>query len=170
MTAIYYLSVWVHILAATVWIGGMGFIVLVVVPLLRQPSSREWAATFLHRSGLRFRTVGWICLGLLVGTGAVNMWFRGLRWGDLLAGRLENNPALRALACKLVLVAIVLAVSAFHDFYVGPKATELLQHAPGSPAAARFRRRASMLGRVNALLSLMILFLAVLLARGGLPW
>jgi putative copper export protein len=170
MTALYYLSVWLHVLAAAVWIGGMAFIVLVVVPLIRQPSSRDWAASFIHRSGLRFRAVGWVCLALLVVTGAVNMGFRGLRWGELFTTGYAGNPIGRALMWKLILVAGVLVVSAVHDFRIGPRATELWQQDPASPEAARFRRLAGIFGRINALLALAIVLLAVMVARGGWPW
>ena len=57
MHALYLLSVWIHILAATVWIGGMSFLVLVVVPWLRR-GGRVEAAVFLRETGERFRNVG----------------------------------------------------------------------------------------------------------------
>jgi hypothetical protein len=41
-----------------------------------------------------------------------------------------------------------------------------MQAEPGSPAALALRRRAALLGRANALLSLVIMTLALLLVRG----
>lgn len=169
MLLLYDLSVWIHILAAATWIGGMAFLVFVIVPLLRMPEYRERAAALVHRSGLKFRAVGWICLGTLIITGTFNMWFRGLHWADFFNGSYAQNPVARALGLKLLLVAGVLAVSAVHDFYVGPRATLLWQNDPSSKEAMRFRRQAAMLGRVNALLALAIVFLAVALVRGGIP-
>ena len=58
MHALYLFSVWLHILAATAWIGGMFFLVLVVVPWLRRGNERQDAATFLQETGERFRAVG----------------------------------------------------------------------------------------------------------------
>lgn len=168
MPTLYLVSVWVHVLAATLWVGGMAFLVLVVVPLLRAPESRATAAKFIHTSGLRFRSVGWICFAIFIATGSFNMWVRGLRWADFFNGSYRENPIARTLAMKLVLVAVVLCVSAVHDFWIGPRATELWQSAPDSAEATRFRKRAAMLGRVNALLALAIVFLAVALVRGGL--
>lgn len=66
--ALYLFSVWVHILAATVWIGGMLFLVLVIVPWLRR-GGRADPALFLRETGERFRNVGWTCFGLLLVTG-----------------------------------------------------------------------------------------------------
>ncbi len=65
MHSLYLLSVWVHILAATVWIGGMLFLVLVVVPWLRK-GTRSDAAVLLRETGERFRNVGWICFVVLL--------------------------------------------------------------------------------------------------------
>ena len=74
------------------------------------------------------------------------------------------GPPDRPLAGKLTLVAAMLAISVVHDFFLGPKATQLT---PGSPESVAFRRRASWLARVNALLGLVVVWAAVLLARGG---
>lgn len=169
MTLLYELSVYVHILAACAWVGGMAFLVVVIVPLLRGQELSEVAAAFVQRSGERFRTLGWICLGTLVLTGTFNMWFRGIHWADFFDGAFVHNPIARPLALKLLLVAGVLAVSAFHDFYVGPRATRLWKQDPGSDEAKRARKRAALFGRVNGTLSLIIVLLAVFVVRGGFP-
>ena len=46
-----------HILAAIVWIGGMSFLVLVVVPWLRKKGGGTDAGRFLRETGERFRNV-----------------------------------------------------------------------------------------------------------------
>jgi hypothetical protein len=140
-----------------------------MVPLLRSPEYRERAAELVRRSMLKFRVVGWICLGTLIATGSYNMWVRGLRWSSFFNGSYQQNPIARALGWKLLLVAVVLVVSAVHDFYIGPRATLLWSQAPDSRDALRFRKLAGTFGRVNALLALAIVFLAVMLVRGGLP-
>jgi len=58
---------------------------------------------------------------------------------------------------------------AIHDFSVGPKATAALQRDPGSAESEALRRRASLMGRGDALLSLLLVALAVTLVRGW-PW
>jgi uncharacterized membrane protein len=162
---IYMLSVWLHILAAAIWIGGMGFLVFAIVPVLRLPGLRDSAAKLIHETGMRFRRVGWICLWLLLLTGSYNMYYRGLRWGELYAS--DADAVTRALGYKLLLVGLTFLVSGIHDFYVGPKATLAWQEAPDSPTATAFRKRAAQLGRMNALFALAILYFAVRLVRGG---
>lgn len=169
MNGLYTFSVWLHIFMAMLWIGGMGFLVLVIVPELRKPGAdRASMAALVHSLGVRFRTVGWIALSTLLLTGSYNMAVRGLRWADVFSAEGWSNPTVRALGIKLVLFAVVLGVSAVHDFRIGPRATETMLRAPDSKDAARLRTTASRMGRLNALLALAILWLAVLVVRGGL--
>lgn len=166
---LYTLSVWLHIFAATLWIGGMGFLVFVIVPELRKPgANRASMANLVHALGVRFRTLGWLALGTLLLTGSYNMTVRGIKWADVFSAEGWQNPTVRALGIKLSLFAIVLLVSGVHDFKVGPRATEVWQREPDSAAATRLRKMASHMGRINALLALAILWLAVLVVRGGL--
>jgi putative copper export protein len=168
MHALYLLSVWVHILAASVWIGGMLFLVLVVVPWLRRGGRKE-AAVFLRETGERFRNVGWTCFGLLLVTGTFNLWMRGVRLGDFTRAEWLSSPFGKTVLVKLSAFALVLAVSAVHDFVVGPRATRAIAAAPGSAASRLARRRASRLGRINVALALVLVAAGVMLVR-GVPW
>jgi copper resistance protein D len=58
----------------------------------------------------------------------------------------------------------MLAVSAIHDFVLGPAAG---REPAGSDRATTLRRRAALLARVNALVGLLLVVAAVRLARGG---
>lgn len=165
MHAIYILSVWLHILAAITWIGGMSFLVLVVVPWLRRGDGAV-ASTFLRETGLRFRSVGWICFSILVVTGTYNLWVHGVRFGDFVDPAFLGSSFGSALVLKLGLFAVVLVVSAIHDFLLGPRAVLAIEADPRSAEAQRIRRRASLLGRLNAILAVVIVALAVVLVRG----
>lgn len=149
-----------------VWLGGMIFLALVLVPIVRLPVASGLSGLLVHHVGLRFRNVGWICLGLLVLSGIVNLTYHGYGWGDLLDGRLWQGPFGHLLGVKLLLVAAVLVLSAIHDFRIGPRATALMQEQPGSPETERARRLAGWFGRVNLVLALAIVFLGVMLVRG----
>lgn len=168
MYALYVTSVWLHILAATTWIGGMLFLVLVVVPWLRR-GDRARAAAFLRETGNRFRNVGWACFAVLVVTGTFNLYVRGVRPGDFLRPEWRASGLGRAVSCKLLAFAAVLAVSAVHDFIVGPRATVAVEADPSSPRAQKLRRVAALLGRLNVLLALALVAFAVFIVRGW-PW
>lgn len=165
MHALYILSVWLHVLAAITWVGGMFFVVLVVVPWLRR-GGRAHASVFLRETGVRFRTVGWTSFVIVLLTGTFNLWVRGVRLSDFAQVAWRSSPFGRAVLVKLGVFALVLLVSAVHDFSLGPRATVAIAKDPTSAEAERFRRRASVLGRLNALLALALVALGVILVRG----
>jgi len=165
VTALYELSVWLHILAATAWLGGMFFLVLVVVPWLRTRDG-AMAGAFLRETGTRFRTVAWACFAVLLVTGALNLLARGVRPGDLVSPAWHASPFGRAVMLKLTLFAATLVVSALHDFRLGPRAADALDRDPTSAEATRLRRLASLLGYIDAVLALALVATAVIIVRG----
>lgn len=158
---LYQLSVFVHILSAIVWIGGMLFLALVIVPTTRGLPPAERTALF-GAVGRRFRTVGWVCIGLLLVTGVVNTTYRGVTWENVLTTELWGSPFGRVLALKLGVVAIMLGLSIYHDFVIGPRSVRSVI----GPEALRLRRLASYIGRAEALLALLVVALAIMLVRG----
>ncbi len=168
MRALYLLSVWLHILAAITWIGGMVFLVLILVPVIRRPIYHGIASDLIQQAGRRFRWIGWICLGLLILSGTFNLAYRGFGWADLWSGRLWQGPFGRTLGIKLLLVSAILVLSVLHDFVVGPRAMVVWRANPGSPEALRLRQQAGWIGRINLLLALVVIALGVVLVRGGI--
>lgn len=166
MHSLYLLSVFLHVVAAAIWVGGIAFLVLVVVPWLRT-SGQAVAPSFLRETGLRFRRIGWYCFATLVATGTFNLWVRGVTWASFADPAWLASPFGRAVLAKLGLFACILAVSLAHDFLVGPRATQALASGEPAPTVATLRRRASLLGRMNGLLALAIVLAAVVLVRGA---
>lgn len=165
MRTLYLANVVLHVLAALVWLGGMFFFALVVAPVLRRVESAATRAELFRAAGERFRTVGWICVALLLLTGTLNLYFRGILDVETLgSGAFWASPYGRALGWKLAGVAGMLAISAVHDFVHGPAASRLQ---PGSAEAAEARRRAALWARLNALAGVVVVVAAVRLARGG---
>lgn len=148
---LYIFSVWVHLLAAMLWLGGMLFLIFVLVPALRGESG-ELRGRLVDTVGLRFRTVGWICLLLLLLSGSANILLRGYS----LTGTL--------LIAKLALFGVILVLSFIHDFVIGPRATRAM--ASGSEDAEKLRRLSAIIGRINTLLALAVVALAIKLVRG----
>lgn len=166
MHALYYASVVLHVLAAITWIGGMFFLMLVVVPWLRG-RDRASAALFLRETGARFRTIGWACFAILLVTGSFNLWVRGVRFASFVDPTWLGSSFGHIVVLKLSLFVAVLALSAVHDFVHGPRATRAIQADPRSAQSERLRKVASQLGRLNAVLALMLVLLAVAIVRGS---
>jgi uncharacterized membrane protein len=165
MSIWYYVNVTIHVLAAMLWLGGMLFLGVVGAPVLRAVEPPELRQTLFHQLGLRFRAVGWWAIGVLLVTGVINLYFRG--WLDASAplgqSAFWRSGTGHALMAKLTAVAVMLIVSAIHDFGIGPRAGREIA---GSPRALDLRRRAALLARVNALVGVVVVIAAVRLARG----
>lgn len=163
--SLYHLNVTVHVLAALLWLGGMFFLAVVGAPVLRKVEPPTLRATLFRELGAAFRNVGWACIVVLLLTGVANLWFRGLLSWDVLGdpGFWDSRYG-GALSWKLLAVTVMVGASAVHDFWLGPAASRL---APGSAAALRYRGWASWLARVNAIVGILLVVVAVRLARGG---
>jgi putative copper export protein len=131
-----------HVGAALTWVGGMLFVALVLVPVTRRLEDPGLRRRLMHEAGLRFRTVGWVAMGVLVATGLINLWLR---------------PELLTLTrfwVKAALVVVAIVLSAAHDFVLGPRAGR-----PDAPPS--LRPAASWLARVNLLLVLVVVYLGL---------
>lgn len=166
MHSVYLVSVWLHIVAAMTWLGGMLFLVTVIVPLLRKPDMRARAAELFHLFGIRFRLVGWVALSTLVVTGVLNLVCRGFSLRQMLSGEVFAGRWGATLALKLSFVGAVLTMGLVHDFWLGPRAVRLAREGASPQVRERWRRMASMLGRATLLIALAIVALAVGLVRG----
>jgi putative copper resistance protein D len=166
--SVYAFSVWLHVVAAATWVGSMIFFTAVAVPVLRRKELRDAAPGLMRLLGVRFRVLGWIALGILVATGATNLYFRGVGWSLLFNRVFWSTPFGSALGWKLVFVAFVVVATAAHDVLAGRNALAALEREPSSPQGVRARRIASWLGRAVLLASLAILFFATALVRGFL--
>ena len=166
MPPLYFVSVVVHVLAAMLWVGGMLFLGLVGAPVLRGVEPSALRQQLFRDLGLRFRAVGQLAIAILIGSGAVNLHYRGwLQWDGVLGEpAFWRTGAGQTLAAKLLGVAVMLVLGGFHDFVLGPAAARA---APDSPRALVLRRRAALLARVNALVGVAVVVAAVRLVRGG---
>lgn len=163
--SLYYLNVTIHVFAALLWLGGMFFLAVVGAPVLRNVEPAELRSMLFRKLGEQFRVVGWVAIAVLLVTGTINLYLRGvlsvavLGSADFWATRYGT-----ALAWKLAAVAGMLVVQAIHDFIVGPAATRI---PPGSAAMLPMRRKAALLARLSAVFGIIVVIAAVRLARGG---
>ncbi len=162
----YHLSVFVHILAAIFWIGGMLFTAVVLVPASRHRLLKNKKGAFFTLVGKKFSRISWVLFILLIITGVTNLLARGYTFSSLITATFWNSYLGSKLFIKLHLFAAVLIISGIHDFYAGPKAAELMDEQPESAKTKRMRKLSSWLGRINLLLGLGILYYAMRLLRG----
>ncbi len=164
----YHLNVWLHILLAAIWTGGLVYTAAVVVPFAVQHEKAE-RQRILRGLARRFRPLAWISVVLLFITGVLNL---GLRPVPITPGQLLRGDAFDArevgqdiatwLPWKLVLVFIMIALMAFHDI----TSIRAARRFEGSQDSAPGNRAGSMAAAVATLVALAVLYVSVRLVRG----
>lgn len=119
MRGVYLASVWLHIVAAMTWVGGMVLFVAAVMPYFRRRPEDD-RARFLEWFGARFRAVSWWCFGILIATGTFNLWARGVQVGDVLRPEWRASAFGSRVLIKLTLVAIAIFVTTAHERIANP--------------------------------------------------
>jgi putative copper export protein len=106
--------------------------------------------------------MGWIALILLLLTGLYNMHYRGVAFSQLMEGAYNQ-----LFFMKLSLFAMVIATSAYHDFYIGPRSIKLMAEQNGNnEITKRYVRTARIVGELNLLLALVAVALGIIIVRG----
>lgn len=154
MNTWYHISVWLHIIGVSFWIGGMLFLPLVLLPGIKNHPDRS---NLLMVTGLKFRFFGYIMLSLLLITGITNAYLRGidLSWKFLIISRYG-----KLMITKILLFTLIILVSLVHDV----QARKRLQ---SEAAQKRFKMIAQWSGRILLIISLVMAFIGVVLSRGA---
>ncbi len=154
-----FLNVWLHILAAVIWVGGMLFLSLIAVPVLRRIEAPLMRRDLFRAMAQRFRRLVWICIAVLIPTGIVNVVYYGNRAAD--------SPYMKVLYIKLGLVVFLVVMGLFHDFVIGPRAGRAMSRdgLPPTGTDLLMVALAPWIGRFNLLLGIVILMLAAALTR-----
>ena len=154
------LLVWLHLLAAIAWIGGMLFLSVVLVPVLKREPFTSQRTILIRTTALRFRSVVWSAMTVLLITGPLLLHERGIPITDP-----SGWP--RVLAIKLGLVALLLLLTIAHDFILGPRVAQILP----LPSERRTRFDQALVlwspwvARFSVILALAVLLAAVMLVR-----
>jgi uncharacterized membrane protein len=143
----------VHLLAATVWVGGTIALVFVAVPPVQRLTG-DARAQVLREFGRRWRPIGWSSLGVAIVTGAVLASRAGAF--DTTSPRFDW-----VLAVKGALVGLLVAGAYLHDYVLGPGLSRQIKD--GRPQT--LRRSLTAIGRANLLLTVAIPILGVLLSE-----
>jgi len=153
-------AVWLnflHLLAATVWVGGSLAIPLVITPVIRNKLPPEKRIEMIAAMGARFRPYAWAALAVLALTGARRMMLAFAGLPDV--GRaLQETAYGQALRAKILLFVVLIVIQSIHDFVLGPRLRKMARDQ--SPDLARMRKLTIGLAGGGLLLTLVILYLA----------
>ncbi|MCO5233978.1 MAG: DUF4149 domain-containing protein [Chitinophagales bacterium] len=163
---LYKISVFIHILSAMFWMGGMLFTMFVIVPSLRQPQLSPNRGDFFSIMGQYFSQISWLIFIILLITGYYQLAFRGYHWEKLLSSEFWHTHFGFNLLHKLIYFAFMLIISGIHDFWLGPKTAELIRQKPEHEITNRYRKITSWVGRINFIFGLCIVYYAISLVRG----
>ncbi|MBI5643356.1 MAG: DUF4149 domain-containing protein [Deltaproteobacteria bacterium] len=152
-------ALFLHIISAIFWIGGMLFLVVVIAPFLKGLNDPKEKSRIYQVVGKQYRKWGWAAIITLLVTGPVILYaLYGLTPSGIIDPSVHASGWGKALEIKLALVFIIVVSSLVHDFWLGPKARN-------SP---NFSTIAKIFGRSNLLIALLIVIFAVLLRAGGI--
>jgi copper transport protein len=130
-----------HVLSASVWVGGTVALVFVGVPAIRKLEG-EARATAMRALGRRWRPLGWSAMAVAILSG---LWLTE-RNGGFASAALETDFD-RTLILKSVLVALLVVGGLCHDYVLGPRLQRELRE--GNPTAPATRRRLVVVGWFN---------------------
>lgn len=162
------LIVWLHLLGAVIWVGGLVFLALVVDPTLKRVTSmREYLRLGLNVEG-RFRLVMWPAVGMVLFTGLFNV--INILYVTSLSGGSMPPTFARLLALKIGLVVVMIILQAIDQFVVRPKRIEglkiLASEVTVLPAPLqKWQRLAQRLSVAIITLAVVVVWLGVTLTR-----
>lgn len=172
----YQVAVFIHLASAIIWVGGSLFLALVLIPALRRfmpaagqpPPDIALPPDLLGTIARRFRLISWICIVFLVATGLYILPTRyGIGFADFFS---LGGHFVGTLQVKVGLVAIVIWLSVIHDFIIGPLTSRLLDEMRSGatpPGYLPFLRKCVIwIARINVLLMILIVIVAVTMTRG----
>lgn len=166
MFTLYKISVFIHILSAMFWLGGILFTAGVLVPTFRHKILDPHRGLFFTEMGKRFSNISWVLFSILIITGVFQVIYRGFSVADWGTSAFWNTHFGQTLKFKLIAFVIMLIVSGLHDFWLGPKTTELMNKEPFSVTTKKYRKITGWAGRINLILGLIIIYFALTLVRG----
>jgi copper resistance protein D len=160
------ISLWLHLLAVTLWIGPQVFLFAAAIPALRTVEDIETRVRLTRIIVERFSAITGLALVVIVVTGIINIYqIDGFSAPDLVFGDADRKFT-RIFWEKMFLVGVAVALVGFHALVIGPRQIRLAEQARADPAEARNVRRLSiMLSTVGLLASIGALYLGALLAR-----
>ena len=112
MISIWVLVRWLHIMSAITWIGGMLFILLVLLPIVRPMLDPDSRALLVGKVGTRYGVISVVALLTLLITGYFNGERRHVDWSNLTGTDYGTR-----LLIKLALVGVIVVITLVHSWY-----------------------------------------------------
>jgi len=157
------LVTWVHLICASIWVGGSIFIGVVLVPVLKSHTkSIEELVALMVKVGRRFNKITVPAFGILMATGIYNS--RGFI-GD--PGAMLETTYGSILLTKIILVIATVVTYVVHIRLLNADMErKILSGKGGNIYVQSVRRKLIVLGEIIVVLSILILLLAALLDGG----
>ncbi|MDE0324717.1 MAG: CopD family protein [Candidatus Poribacteria bacterium] len=160
-------TLWLHVIAAVVWVGGNLILAMVIVPHFKQSLPPVQRIQLLTQIGKRFEPVVWGCIGVLFFTGIVNIFFAV----DLTTPTPISNAFMRTLLIKIVLFFVLVILTVLHSMIFAPRLAAAVETLDPTleelPSEVKpLRTQMSVISSLMGVVSVLILLAAVALRMG----
>ena len=158
---------WIHVIAAVVWVGGNLILAMVIVPHFRQSLPPVERIKLLMQIGKRFEPVVWGCIGVLFFTGIVNIFFSV----DITSPSPISDAFMRTLLIKIGLFFVLIILTVLHSMIFAPRLAAAIEDLDPTleelpPEIKPLRSQMSIVSSLMGVVSLLILLAAVALRMG----
>lgn len=154
---------WIHLLSASIWVGGSLFIGIVLAPILKKMDfTLEQRLGIMIKVGRKFNKIAVPSLIILIVTGLYNSQLV-LNNPDILFSSSYGN----LLILKIILVITLIIIFAIHIRVIRKDVEEkIMNNKMPEIQIQKLRKKIIILGETTVMLSVAILFLAALLDAG----
>lgn len=145
---LYHLMLFLHLMTASAWVGGILFIPLVLIPLLKNHPDRK---TLIIRAGKIFDRVSFfILLPVILITGLLIAWDQNML--------VIPSVFARKIMEKVILFAVMVLIQLYHNRVIGPAIERAVNN---EEEYRRLSRWSSWSGRIVLIISLLMLYLCM---------
>lgn len=154
----YLFSLYVHILCVTIWIGGQLFLPLILLPAIQKMKIESLTKrSLLIETGIIFSKVGrWVIIFFIL-SGLGNFYFKFHSWNI----EIFLSSYGEWLIIKIFLFLIMIGINIYHEKKIGFYLKSMLL----DENYEKYRKVASITGRITLLLSLIIAFIGIYLKK-----
>ena len=150
---------WIHILAATIWVGPQVFMFVAAIPAVRTIEDLQIRTRVMRVLTKRFNFLAWGALTVLVITGIANLYEH-----DLDVDQLFDLNFGVIFQVKMTLLIATVVLTGLHSFVIGPRVLNMQESAVDEAEIAPVRRWSIIISAVNMLIALGIVFCGALLS------